>query len=358
MNKSFNTVTEQVTQALKEGLRQGRWQGTIPGRNRLAAELGVNPKTVKAALGILEKEGLLQSRGPGRERLIVESSRAPGLALRIVIMPFDSNDRNTDYLMEIVHRLQLAGHLASFATKTLADLGRNVTRVARYVERTDADAWIVIAAPRDILDWFAEQPLPAFGLFGPVSQVPISSTGPTKTEALNELMDRLLDFGHRRIVLLSREDRRKPHLGPTEGPFLDKLTSRGIQTGPYNLPDWGSSPEGLQKNITSLFRHTPPTALIVDDPILFLALFQHLGHLGITAPDRISLACTDHAPAFDWCRPKITHIAWNRKTVVNRVVSWTNQISSGKGNLRKTLVRAELIPGGTIGPLPKAAGRG
>ena len=48
--------------ALREGLREGRWQGSMPGRNRLAVELGVNHKTVKAALVILEREGLLEAR--------------------------------------------------------------------------------------------------------------------------------------------------------------------------------------------------------------------------------------------------------------------------------------------------------
>lgn len=65
VNKCFNTVTEQVAQALRDGIREGRWQGTMPGRNRLAAELGVKHKTVKAALETLGREGLLEA--PGRD---------------------------------------------------------------------------------------------------------------------------------------------------------------------------------------------------------------------------------------------------------------------------------------------------
>lgn len=74
MINGFNTVTAQVAQALRDGLRQGRWQGSMPGRNRLAAELGVNHKTVKSALGILEREGLLEAHGPGRKRSILKNA--------------------------------------------------------------------------------------------------------------------------------------------------------------------------------------------------------------------------------------------------------------------------------------------
>lgn len=352
MKHGFPSVAEQVALAIKDGLRQGRWKETIPGRNRLATELGVNHKTVKAALAILENEGLLESRGPGRERRIIETSRLESVPLRVMLLAYEPNDRKTDYLLDIVHRLHLAGHIASFASKTLTDLDRSVERVARFVEQTTADAWILIAAPTDILDWFTKQPLPAFGLFGPVMKFPIASTGPTKLDVLRELVLRLCDLGHRRIVMLTRESNRKPNIGLNERVFLETLGSRGIPTGLFNLPDWGDTPDDLRKNIDSLFRHTAPTALIVDDPVAFSAVVQHLGRLGMAAPEQISLACTDPSPAFDWCRPKVTHITWNHKTVVTRVVNWARQTSYGKDDRRKNLVKATLEPGGTIGPAP------
>lgn len=60
-NNRFSSVTEQVAQVLRDGLLQGLWRRSMPGRIRLAAELGVNHKTVKAALLILEEEGILPS---------------------------------------------------------------------------------------------------------------------------------------------------------------------------------------------------------------------------------------------------------------------------------------------------------
>ena len=351
-HKRFSSLIEQVAQLLRDGMRQGRWRGSMPGRIRLAAELGVNHKTVKAALQLLEEEGLLASRGAGREREIVSGTDFTPSSLRVAILLYEPADRQMHYIVDLRHQLAEAGHTASFAEKTICELGMNVARIARLVDRTEADAWVVVAGPRDVLEWFAARPTPAFALFGRQVGVSLASTSPKKAGALHELVERLFSLRHRRIVMLVREERRKPEPGFFERLFLEKLESCGIQTSAYNLPEWGDSPEELQRILNSLFQHTPPTALIVGDVLLFLAVQQHLARLGFLAPDHVSLACTDNNPFFEWCRPTIAHIGWDFRPLINRVVNWANNVSRGKEDRRKSGTKASFVPGGTIGPAP------
>lgn len=351
---SFSSVTDQVAETLIDGIRQGRWRDAMPGRVALARELGVNHKTVEAALKTLEKAGWLERQGSGKGRRITRRETTSHKALRIVILVYEKGDLMRQDLLTLLHRLQAAGHLASFAGTTLRKLGMNVARIARFVEKTEADAWIVEAGPRDVLQWFAERPTPAFALYGRLAQARIASTGPDKSAAGQELIARLIGFGHQRIVLLVREERRKPSPGIPERAFLDLLETSGIKTSAYNLPDWGDTPEELHHALDSLFRLTPPTALIIDDIALFFATMQHLAGIGIAAPDQVSLACTDSDPNFEWCRPHITHIAWDSGPVINRVVKWANNVSRGKDDRRETSAKAKLVIGGTIGPVPQA----
>ena len=83
-------------------------------------------------------------------------------------------------------------------------------------------------------------------------------------------------------------------------------------------------------------------------------MLQHLSRLGITAPDDVSLACTDQSEFFEWCDPGIAHITWESRPVINRVVKWADNISRGKDDRRRSAGKVRLIQGGTIGPARNA----
>ena len=351
--RAFSTFTDQVAERLRQGMAEGRWHQTLPGRKQLAAELGCSPWTVEEAIQRLTKEGLLVSPGAGsRRRIVLSEGLARPRALRVMILPYEPSDRNANYLVDLLHRLRDTGHETIFAEKTMRDLGMNVKRIARFVEASVADAWVVLAGSRDILEWFAGRKTPSFALFGRNSKSPLASLSLQKAEALTELADRLVDLGHRRIVILAREERRKPTPAYLEQVFLDRLEERGIPTGPYNLPDWGDSPKEFCQILDSLFRHTPPTALIVDQPSLCVAVLQHLSRLKLTAPTDVSVACTDMSDSFEWCHPSIAHVAWDSRPVINRVVKWADNIGRGKDDRRKIVSKVRLVSGGTIGPVP------
>lgn len=336
---------------------EGRWQGTLPGRDRLAADLGCSHWTVEEAMQRLVKEGLLVSQGAGRRRRIKLSAGVTRTRiLRVRILLYEKSDRKTDYLVELAHLLQQAGHDSAFAAKTMQDLAMDVNRIAHFVSATEADAWIVVAGPRDVLEWFAMQKKPSFALFGRFPQVPVAGAAPKKSPSYAKLVERLVELGHRRIVSVVRADRRKPAPGMLDRFFLDQLRKHGIQTGPYHLPDWDDNAMALQKLIDSLFQHTPPTALLLDEPSLFIAARDHLAHKRILAPRDVSLVCCDYDPVFDWCIPAITHIAWDPRPVIRCVVNWASNVSRGRDDRKQTLTKSRLVAGGTIGP-PAASAR-
>ena len=93
-------------------------------------------------------------------------------------------------MIKIQHLLSEVGHSPFFATKTLGDLGRDVKRVARFVEKTKADAWVVVSAPREVLEWFAARPEPAFALFGRRHNVKIASVGPETTPTISAVIQK------------------------------------------------------------------------------------------------------------------------------------------------------------------------
>lgn len=345
-------MTDQVLEVLREGMLSGRWRGTLPGRDRLAKELGVSHRTVEQAMRRLAKEGLLASQGPGRRRRIVlpEGEIQPR-HFRLRVLAYDPSDRALPFFGELLGQLKARGFTADFTTKTLLDLGMDVKRVARFVHKVPADAWIVTAGSRQVLEWFCTQPVPAYALFGVKSGVPIAGCGIRKN--LQPVIRRLVGLGHRRIVLLSRENMIVPEPALFQRKFLETLQAEGIRPTSYHLPVWGYRPAGLHRCLESLFQVTPPTALIVEEIPTFLAVRDHLARRGIIAPRDVSLICLDHDPSFSWCDPLPTHFNAESAPLTRRIARWAGNVARGVEDRRQTFTHARFIEGGTIGPAPK-----
>jgi len=299
----------------------------------------------------LEHEGLLLGQGARRRcRILPPTGRAP-VGLRIQLLLYEKAERSFSHIVDLRHQLIEAGHQPEFAAKDLHQLGMNPDKVARFVKANPADGWVVYSGSHGVLEWFADQSLPVFAFFGRHTHLPIAAAGVQKTQAMLTAVRRLAALGHRRIVMLVREERRKPKPGEMEQMFLDELGRQGIQAGAYHLPDWPDSRVGFHRCLDSLFRHTPPTALIISEPLLFAAAQQHLAQRGIVAPEHVSLICDDPDPLFDWFEPAISHFHWDPAPLVRSVVRWANQLACGKRTSHKTSCVAEFVEGGMIGPL-------
>lgn len=348
---------EQVATHLRAELVGGRWEGAMPGRLELSAELGINAKTVEEGLRLLEREGVLMPQGAGRRRLIAAVKEPVRTALKIRILLYERIDQGLPYHIDLLHRLREEGHAPTFADKSLHELGMSVKRVAAFVKNHEADAWVVDGGSREILEWFADRRTPTFAEFGRWAGLPLAALAVRKIPAMTAALRRLHGLGHQRIVMLAREERRKPYPARFEQAFLDELNELGIATGPYNLPDWGDDIAGFHRCLDSLFLHTPPTALILSEAHLFIAAQQHLARRGIVAPRDVSMICDDPDVAFSWCQPTVSHFRWDSRPIVSRMVRWVENVARGKEDRRQNFIQAEFVEGGTIGPVAGKSGR-
>jgi hypothetical protein len=353
--KAFLTITQQVAAHLREQIDSGRWTAGMPGRHDLARELGISDQTAECALAQLEKEGLLESQGAGRRRQIKlpNGPRRSRSSLRVAILVGQPSDQVHDYMVKIKHKLAEAGHAPFFTPWFMPDLGINVSSIAGRLKKTEADAWIAVAAARPLLEWFIENQVPVFALFGRRRRLPVAGVGPDKLPAIAKATRRLIELGHRRISLLSLRAQRLPDPSAGVRVFLEELSAHKIEPGPYNLPDLEENTDSFHSCLESLFRYTPPTAMIVDESTFFFATMQFLLNRRLRVPEDVSLICTDGDPHFKLCRPTIAHIDWDPDPIVRRTLRWANNLASGKPDFRQTLTKAEFLEGGTIGPVSR-----
>jgi len=347
------TIVSQLTTHLREQIGKGELKGTMPGIGQLVRELGGGTDTVIAAIANLEREGIIVNQGAGRRRKIVKTPPKRTTGLRVQIMLYEKSSASHPLMVRLHHELRSAGHSPFFSSKSLLDLGMDVEKVKRFVRKTPADAWMILAGSKPILDWFAAQPTPAFALFGRQAATDIGGISPMKLPVLTDALCLMVELGHRRIVMMVREEGRKPKPGSMEQTYLTELESLGIPTGPYNLPDWDNQPGSFQRCLTSLFQKSPPTVLILDEPEMFFAAQQFLQQQGLRVPEDVSMIALDGHPAFDWFEPEVSHIRTDSGKWVPQAMRWVENVSSGTNIRSKKYVKSELIRGGTIGPAPE-----
>ena len=347
---------ELVAACLCDGMRAGRWRGSLPGVEPLAADLDVSQHTVRRALRQLEAQGILTGGASGRCRGILVAGVADVMPppLRVGILRHEPRLTDSPYtslvLTDILHTLEAAGHIVCVCSKSQIELKLDVPRIARHLAETRADVWLVEVGSHPLLEWCTTQATPCLALFGRTDNLPLASTGVDKAPAFRAATRRLCALGHRRIVLIAREERRKPTPGLVERAFLDELAAHGIPTSDYRLPDWEETPEGFSRLLENLFRHTPPTALIIDETPRFLAAANFLARHRIHVPEQISLVSTDCDAALDWHHPPVAHMRWDSAHLVRRVLRWVTAVRHGKPDRKSIKCPAEFVPGGSIGP--------
>ncbi len=351
------TAAEQVGEYLRAELCREAWGGQMPGGSRLATELGVGRDTVEAALQILERDKLLVPQGAGRRRRIELPEGRVARPLRVAILRHDVHQKDdsqtSSVSIEIAHSLEKAGHTVVFSNKSQLELRHEVRPIVREMAKIPADCWIVEAGGRPLLEWCAEQPIPCLALYGRTSGLPLARTGPDKIPAYRTATRRLLELGHRRVVFIVRAARRLPLPGAPERAFLKELAVHGVATGDYNLPDWEETPEGFSELLERLFRHTPPTALIVDEAPRYIAAAEFLARRRINVPEQVSLVSTENDASLAWCHPSIAQISWDPKPVIRRAVRWVDAVRKGKADRKIINFPAEFVPGGSIGSVWK-----
>lgn len=346
------STTEQLAAHLRGEILRGSLHGMLPGVQELVRELGSSPNTVMGAVRLLEQEGLLENQGSGRRSRIVIPAGTHPPGLRIELLLYEKADKAMAFEIELRHGLMDAGHVATYSSKALKSLGMDVKKVARHVATIQTDAWVLLAASQAVQEWFAKLDTPAFAMFGRNAELPMAGVFLKKFPAQDELMERLIALGHRRIVLMVREERRVPKPGAQEQRFLERMEAAGIRTGAYNLPDWEETPEGLCRCLDRLFALSPPTAMIMDESALYVTARLHLAQRGIATPRDVSMICMDPDPAVAWTHPPASHVSWDASAMQRRVLEWVANVAQGKQDHRATFLTTKFHEGGTMGPAP------
>jgi DNA-binding LacI/PurR family transcriptional regulator len=205
--------------------------------------------------------------------------------------------------------------------------------------------------------WFSAQPVPAIALGGRYCDVPLARVAMDLTHGFLEALRALKKLGHRRIVAIVPRVWRQPVPGRLVSAVIEELGSAAARNPDYHLPDWEPTAAGFHLLLDSLFRVTPPTAIIVIEPGEAVAVMSFLARRGMGIPHDLSLVSRHMDASLELCRPAIAHISENEDHLVGHVIKWINAAGRGNAHRRRIVCQPTFFPAESLAPPALRSGK-
>ncbi len=328
----------------------------LPGERRLAEKLEVSRKTLRAALKLLQKEGLFQTRG--NRRRVVTGRRNHGrpagdnrevallLPMSLSILPSAGGIYWIDHLRESLAKrgygLRVLPEPKCYSQnprKALEDL----------LKREHPSGWVLVRSTFAMQQWFAERVLPVMvagsrhpGVYLPSVALDLQAVG---RHAAGLFAGR----GHRCAAMLTG----KPVAAGDEQTRTGFMEGCKTADSPMKFVDaqHNGTVEGLCLKLDTLLAgKTPPTAFFTTFTGNTLTVLTHFLRRGLRIPRDAAILSRDSNRYLEQAVPSVARYELSPHTyahAVNRIV--LDLTTGGNPAPKEHLLFPDFIPGDTLG---------
>ncbi len=286
----------EVAAFLRGRLLQGNWSQHLPGELELSRELQVGRNTIRAALVILEREGLLRTVSGRRRELVkpVQKVRPKMAKVAVMLMPAPwhtlapSTLLWMDALRSRLHgvgwQLQLVVDAAAFRRAPTAAL-------EALESRHPAAVWILFRSTAVLQRWFEKRQLCTVVAGSCHTGIGLPQVDTDFRATSRHAAARLLGLGHRHLAVLA----------PAISFAGDDESLAGFREGAgdarLQIIHCNDSKASVTKALRSILSSSPrPTALFVFQAGHAATALTYLSQQGVKVPVQMSLLSRDHEP--------------------------------------------------------------
>lgn len=348
--RRHSLITE-TAQALRKALESGQWHEVLPAERRLCEEWHISRPTLRAALEILAREGLVQVE-QGKRTRIVRANR-PELAtprpVTVCLLSPEPLHAMPPFVLLWVDRLRdqlaAAGHLLQVHVGR-AEFGRNnpETALASLTSSAPAAAWVLYQATEAMQRWFGDrgESCVVVGSLFPGVELPALDRDYRAT--CRHAVSLLANRGYRRIYLVLHEQRFGGDL-ESEAGFGEGLLAcreRGVN-GESMVHD--GSPAGIAQVLDHVLAGTPRPAFLVARTGFALSVCSHLLRRGIRIPEEAGILCRDDDQFLDHLLPRMSRYSVNAGDFTRRLFRLVTQVMEREPRRRAVVkVMPEFVP--------------
>lgn len=343
---------------IKERIAEGEIRDILPGERKLAEKLHVARDTVRLALDLLEKQGIISESDKGRRRRIITPapSTQPSKGLkRIGFLSRVPINRlpgpmllELDKLREVLAEKGLSLHVES---PSIFDMeGANI-RLRDLVNSSGYDCWILYQSTHTIQAWFQKNKVPCIVRGTPHPDINLPYIDTDWEGCAMHAVNVLRRNGHKNIALMFPN---RPLAGLYSAERGFKKAMETIPGGhPLILVDEGTTESTIKGVQEAMQGPNPPTALITTRSRHVLNAFSWLATANLKPGKDISIIALSEEIWFEHLSPTIAHYHMDTSRMVRLIIGKLEVIESLAQAMKQTsMVLPEFAKGDSVGPAP------
>lgn len=328
-----STLVAQTVTLLEQGVREGRWVGVLPGQHELCHQLLISRTTVRAALRVLARRGIIDLRqgSPTRIRSGQPARRVPHRPTQAVVLLPEPLWRLRPsvgrWVAELRPQLLPAG-LELVTVEGVRHYRRGpAAHLEQLVRAHPRAAWVLFASTQAMQSWFSTRRLPVI-LVGPgFPGIALPSIEYDHAAIAQHAAARLGAAGHERMAILLQET----------GSAADATTCDAFAAacGPTRPRPVVFRHDGSLAQIESRLRRLVamvprPTALFVTKTHALLAALTLLPRLGLAVPRDLSVICREDDPFLDFVTPAIARYHSDASAIARKLAIALSRLAGGE----------------------------
>ncbi len=357
---SFNlprrlSLPAQTADTIRQAIYDGTWKEFLPGERSLCELLNVSRPTVRTALGLLQKDGLIEI-SHGRRNRLVPGKRTPArnggrLVGLVTHQPVSSHSPVAYYAISEM-RASLAEH--GFATEVIfcpqGSAAAQRRKLEDFVRQHRVACLVLISASAELQRWAQARAIPAFVVGSCHRDVQLPAFDFDHRLVCHHAVGVFQRHGHRRLALVIPDSGAAGDLASEQG-FREALDEQvGGQAGEGTVIRYDGTARSVCSKLDAIFGtpHAPTGLLVAKFHLVFIVLV-HLLKRGLTVPGNVSLIARDHHHMLDLTSPPVAHYALDEGTYARRFSRLILQLlNQGYLPPQPNLLIPKYVAGGTV----------
>lgn len=351
------SLVAQTADILRREILSGEWKGLLPGEIPLCDRLQVSRITVRGALSILTREGLIEATQGQRRRIVsTGASPKPGPSrvvgvLSALPLPLISPSMLVR-IAELRRHLQAAGYELEIHADARLKRSDPSALLRSIVQRSKVCCWILYLPTIEVERCFERERLPTIVIGSPHEGIGLPSIGMDNRAVCRHAVGVLLQKGHRRIVLLVPEGSEVTTSECQRG-FREAIQGAPRAESLSRVVVHDRTPRGIASVVHRLFSsRTPPTALLISHSQPVLSVLTQLAQMNLRVPQDVSLISAGGEEFLSSVIPPLTCYRINLKPYCDKLSRMVLTLArTGALPLRSVLLLPDYCEGESVAQL-------